>query len=521
MAEPTSFFTGITRRHWTGLLLVWTIILLLFAFLYINARRSVINEIRHQAMGVAVAVAAGIPAADIARIRSPADADTAEYRRIQDFMTRVVSANPDVRYIYTMRRSEKDRAKPSDYEFVVDGTPRDANRNGAIDPDEICEPPGRPYSAAALPELVRGWYQPSADPNVSPDPPYPDLMSGYAPVKNEKGQTVALVGADITATTVRTKLFTLRGVILLVWFVLSLLITMVVQLYYQQQDALERIKALSAELAGRNDMLRAANTQLAQNNEQFRRELKLAQSVQLGFLPRRFPRPDKIVFDKYYLTCEMLGGDLFDVFTIDEDYVGMYIADVAGHGVSAALISGLLKMAVSSVREYHAGATGHLQANVLQPELVLATLNDMLIKEIPDYEFITMVYAVLDLPRYRFTVASAGHPSPMRFDAARKIAAPWALPPGTALGLIPGTKYAAADQQVAAGDKIVFYTDGLTEAMNAANEAFGEERLLQALRDSGALPPSDIVAALREAVDKHRAGREPTDDFSVLVAEIR
>ncbi len=516
-----TFFTGITKRRWTGYLLIWGIILALFAFLYINARRAVLNEIRHQALGVAIAVAAGLDPADLAAVQNPGDEATDAYRRVQGLLGRVAAANPDVRYLYTMRRSQRDDAPETEYEFIVDGPERDANQDGKIDRDEASEPVGRPYDASLLPELMRAWYAPTADRGISPDPPYPDLMSGYAPVKNALGQTVGLVGADITAATVRTKLVVLQIVIAAVWFVLSLLILLVVQLYYRQHEALETNTQLGQELALRNEMLHAANAQLARHNEQFRRELKLAQSVQLGFLPKTFPRQDKIIFDKYYLTCEMLGGDLFDVFTIDDDHVGMYMADVAGHGASAALISGLLKMAVASVRDRHATATSQLHANLTQPDRVLAVLNDMLKREIPDYEFITMIYAVLDIPGYQLAIASAGHPPPLVYNPLARAVGRLHVSAGPALGLEEGQAYTVLERTVAVGDKMVFYTDGITEAMNEAQEEFGEARLIEVIRSHGGRPPSEMIAAVRQALEDYRGTQEVSDDYSILVAEIR
>jgi phosphoserine phosphatase RsbU/P len=521
MRQASSFFTGITHRRWSGLILVSLTILILFAFLYVNARRSVLNEIRHQAMGVAIAAAAAISADDIGQVQGPEDVSKEAYRRIQGYLARVIASNPDVRYIYSMRRSERDGARDSDYEFVVDAAERDANGDGRIDRDETCEPPGQRYDAAALPALIGAWTHPGADPDISPDPPYPDLMSGYAPVRNARGQTVAIVGVDITAATVRMKLTTLRGVMLLAWLVMSALILMVVQLYYRQQEALERIGALSKELSDRNDMLRAANVQLLRHNEEFRSDLKLAQSVQLGFLPRTFPRHDKVIFDKYYLTCEMLGGDLFDVFNLDEDHVGIYMADVAGHGVSAALISGLLKMAVAAVREPTTASAGRLPASLSQPEMVLITLNDMLRKEIPEYEFVTLIYAVLDIPRYTVTISSAGHQPPVRFEARTGKAALCNIPTGAALGLVAGNTYPVVTINVAAGDKLVFFTDGLTEAMNDRNEEFGEARLMDLIAEAGRQPPLDIINRVKASVEEHRHGRAVNDDYSLLVAEIR
>jgi serine phosphatase RsbU (regulator of sigma subunit) len=501
--------------------LVWVVILLLFGFLYVTGRRSILSEIRRHAMGVAISVAAGLDAGDLEQVRGPGDTGSAAFRRVQDALDRVVRAESDVRYLYTMRRSPAPDARETDYEYVVDASAYDQNRDGILDDDEQSEAPGNRYDASDLPEMVAAWRGPSADPAPSPDPPYPDLLSGYAPVRDARGRAVAIVGADITAATVKTRLLALRVVILAVWLLLSVLTLLVVALYYRERELHERNVTLTAELSSRNELLRAANAELARNNEQFRSELRLAQSVQLGFLPKSFPRPDRVVFDKYYLTCDMLGGDLFDVFPIDDDRVGLYIADVAGHGVSAALISGLLKMAVASLREQPAGRNGRLLASVSEPHRFLHTLNGMIVREIPEYEFVTMVYAVLDVFQLRLTISAAGHPPPLRVPAGNGTAGKLELPPGMALGLVPEARYTSTEVRLAPGDKLVFYTDGLTETMNDRNEEFSEERLIELLRHHGGAPAPDVIATICSAVNAFRGARAVTDDFSMLIAQIR
>jgi serine phosphatase RsbU (regulator of sigma subunit) len=510
MATSPSFFTGITGRRWTGLVLVWLTILILFALLYNSARRSVLNEIRHQAMAVAVAAAAAVSPDDIAQIHDPADAGKDAYKRIQNYFGHIIEQNPDVRYLYAMRRSGRDKALNSDFEYIVDAAARDVNRNGIIDKDEGSEPPGKPYSAHSLPEMINAWYKAGADPGPSPDPPYPDLLSGYAPVHNELGQTVAVVGADITAATVHTKLFALRGVIFLVWLVLSLLIMMVVQLYYQQNEALEKNKALSEQLSRRNEMLRAANLELLKHNEEFQRELRLARSVQPGLASGSSPRPEKVSFDKFFMTAEMAGGGLFDVFMIDDDHAGFYVASVASRGAGAALISGVLKMAAASGDAEHARMTGHLRAQLTHPEMVLATLNDLLAKELPEHETVAMIYAVLDPSRYRLSISSAGHMTPIVFSQYAGTAARRDVLCGPVLGHRPGTEYPVVRMDVSAGDKIIFHTDGL---LAAVGDEAGEKNLLKLLQKKGRVAPAEIVSSVQEAA--------PADDYSILVAEIR
>lgn len=519
--DSMSLFTGITRRRWTGFLLIWLAVGLLFTFLYHTARQAVMNEIRAHVMGVAIATAAGISAEDLLEVRTPEDTSKEAFLRVQSHLDRISQSNSDIRYIYTMRRNPGPDASPSDFLYIVDQPASDDNENGVIDPDEITELPGNEYDAADFPEMVESWAAPTADYEITPDPPYPDLISGYAPIRNNRGQTVAIVGVDMIAPTIRQKVWGIKAVNFSVGVVLALLVTLVVQLYYQQREALERNRMLSEELSSRNEMLHAANAELSRHNTQFKQDLKLAEQVQRGFLPTTFPRKDRLAFDKFYLTCDILGGDLFDVFSDQQDHVALYMADVAGHGVSAALISGLLKMAVSTVREKSSIAHGHLHADLIRPEQVLSTLNEMLVKEIPDYEFITVIYAVLDLTRDAMVMASAGHPSPVHFDGATGKAGLWNVPTGMALGLAGKQDYPVVEQRVREGDKVLFYTDGLIEAMNREQEEYGIERVLGVMNQHGHEEPAKIIEALHESVNVHRGAHEVSDDFSLLITEIR
>lgn len=508
-------------RHWARLAFVWVAISLPFILLCLTSRRVVLNEIRNHARGVAIAIASAIDPAQVEQVRGPEDVNGEAFKRLSALLARIRDPNPDVQFVYIMRRSQTPLSPPSALEFVVDSPARDRNQNGKIDPDEASELPGKSYDASNLPQMQAGWSGPSADLEITPDPPYPDLISGYAPIVGPDGKTVAMAGVDVLAQTVRAKMIALRIVMFVVWLVIGLLVTLIMHLYYQQQEALESIRRLNAELESRNELLREANETMARDNERYERELKLAQSVQEGFLPKAFPREDRILFDKYYLTCAILGGDLFDAFDIDEDHVGLFMADVAGHGVSAALISGLLKMAISSVREQSATATSTLYADLTNPGAVVRMLNELLVKEMPENEFITLVYAVVNLTENRVEFANAGHPWPVRFSLARKAHEVCRGRSGMAMGLQSGEAYPVNTIAVAEGDKVIFYTDGLTEAMNAEGEEFGEDRFLRIVDQFGGQTPAELIAAVREAVEAHRGPHEVSDDFSMLVAEIR
>ncbi len=243
------YFSGITKRKWLGYVLVSLIILVLFGFLYMIARRVIINEIRYHAMGVAIATAAGIEASDIEGISSAEDIARPGFQRLQKFLGRISDTNVDVRYIYIMRRSLQGTGKASDFEYVVDEVSMDENGNGVIDPQEVGNPPGTYYDASGFPQMVKAWYQATADYDVSPDPPYPDLMSGYAPIKNQQGRTVAIVGVDVTAAVVKQKLKAVQAVIVIVWAALSLMTIAVLQFYFSQRKLLEERNRLVEQLA--------------------------------------------------------------------------------------------------------------------------------------------------------------------------------------------------------------------------------------------------------------------------------
>jgi len=238
------------HRNLHGLAYVVTLIAtaVLFAYLYRVSRETVLNEIRAQAKGIAMAVAAAIPADDISSIQVPADEAGDPYRRIQNLISQIALQNPDVLYAYVMRRSPAPDAQPGDMVYVVDQATSDDNNDGQITEDEKPLPIGAPYDASALPAMMLGWTQPAADADITRDPPYPDSISGYAPIRNERGGTVALVGTDIAAGTVGSKLVVVRIGNALAFLAVAALILALVRLYFQQSKLAHEREGLVSEL---------------------------------------------------------------------------------------------------------------------------------------------------------------------------------------------------------------------------------------------------------------------------------
>ncbi|HMP72680.1 MAG TPA: PP2C family protein-serine/threonine phosphatase [Kiritimatiellia bacterium] len=505
-----------------ALLAVWLIVTLVHIHLYRAIHSAILEEMRGHAMGVAIAAAAGIDPEWLAPIQGPEDIAREEFSAVQQLLDRISRYNPDVRYAYTMRRSLEPAAPESLLVYIVDQSAVDWNLNGIIDPSEESEAPGNLYDASELPEMIRAWTTPSADRDITPDPPYGDLLSGYAPIRDEHGITHAIVGIDITADTIREKVNAVAVGLVAGWAGLMGLTWVIYVLYRRQRIAIQRIERLNLDLEERNDLLKAANEKIVAHYKQVEEEMKLAQSVQLGMLPRRFPREDRVLFERYYLTCTILGGDLYDAFEIDERRIALFVADVSGHGVSAALISGLVKMALSTVRDISRDARATHRIDLGNPPDVVAKLNELLVNEVPDEDFITMIYAVIDVDSNRLSAASAGHPWPIlrSREGALNIGGQ-THQNGPALSLVPGARYPLLQQTLRPGDVLLFYTDGLTEAMNSAGEEFGEDRLLDVIGNVEPISAAAIIHDVRAAVDDHRSGCEVSDDFTLLAAEIR
>jgi len=203
--------TTILKKYGIFLILLMFCIVTLFYLLYITVRKNFIKEIRNHAKYVAIFATTGVNPKDVMEIRVPEDMRKEEYKLLQSHLSNIREVVADIRYIYIMRRSSANGAKSSDYEYVVDLPSKDENMNGMIDRCEISELPGNPYDASDLPALINAWYEPDADEDVSPDPPYPDLISGYAPIKTSTGETVGIIGIDVTASTIKKKTSYLQG----------------------------------------------------------------------------------------------------------------------------------------------------------------------------------------------------------------------------------------------------------------------------------------------------------------------
>lgn len=228
-----------------------------------------------------------------------------------------------------------------------------------------------------------------------------------------------------------------------------------------------------------------------------------AERTQLGFLPKEIPQIPGCEFSGAWLPVHGIGGDYFDVLDLGSEQFAICIADVAGKGIAAALLMSNLQATVRN-----------LAAQNLEPAALTERVNRFIGGNTASDRFITFFYAVLDAQARRMSYTNAGHNAPIvlgRNGATTRLSQG-----GQAMGISFRQDYEQAGVDLADGDRLVLFTDGITEAADAAGEEFGEARLFEILRESRALGASAIQASVLARVAKF-TGDKFQDDATLVV----
>ncbi len=254
----------------------------------------------------------------------------------------------------------------------------------------------------------------------------------------------------------------------------------------------------------------------AVHQERIRRDVELAESVQRAFLPQQLPEETGYQFFAQYKSALTIGGDYYDFIPLPGGRLAVLLGDVAGKGVAAALLMAKLSAEARACLLMAGG----------DPVRGVTALNDDLAQLFQGGNmdrFVTFVAAVLDPARHAVTVLNAGHMPPLLFcpSSGTLVDAIDAELGGPPLGLSEGCPYSAADVALQPGDSLILYTDGVTDALNTQNQAFGMRGIREAILDDSAIGPGpccpDVVGKrLLDAVRRHAAGRAQNDDIALV-----
>ena len=236
-------------------------------------------------------------------------------------------------------------------------------------------------------------------------------------------------------------------------------------------------------------------------------ELKIAQNIQMNFLPKRFPPfPDKTEFEIYAKleAAKYVGGDFFDFFLLDENKLFISIGDVADKGVPAALFMAMTKTLMKGVAEQEPG-----------PAEILMKVNDEIALDNDTFMFVTVFCGILNLQTGEFIYSNAGHNPPVLI---RKEQAPeWlTLPEGFILGPMMNTVYKNDRIDLHPGDLLLLYTDGVNEAMDEDRIIYSNERLIDTVTDRKSDSAEGLVSLVMESVKRYSGEQPQSDDITIL-----
>jgi serine phosphatase RsbU (regulator of sigma subunit) len=244
--------------------------------------------------------------------------------------------------------------------------------------------------------------------------------------------------------------------------------------------------------------------------QRLQKELQVAQEIQQMLLPDDFP--DVVGYDitSYYQAAKEVGGDLFDFMQVDENSIGICVADVSGKGIPGSLVMTMIR---TSLRLETRGNNN--------PAEILAKVNSFVTDDIRKGMFVTMYYVILDSRERVVSFASAGH-NPMILYRGKSKQTYYLNPSGFPVGItLPDIKLFSerimADRiRLHPDDILVLYTDGVTEAMNPQRELYGEERFLAAIRKYGHLDVIEFVKSVKEDILNFTGGFEQNDDITLV-----
>jgi serine phosphatase RsbU (regulator of sigma subunit) len=261
---------------------------------------------------------------------------------------------------------------------------------------------------------------------------------------------------------------------------------------------------------------------LRKANEQMTQDLEAAGRLQQSLLPRSAPDIPGVHSAWHYRPCDELAGDILNVFPLDAGHMGVYLADVSGHGVAASLLSVAISHVLnpsasqsSVVLRHHDDGTGLHTAG---PAEVVRELNRRFQMDESDGKYFTILYGVLDLNTRVLTYVTAGHSAIIcqtPEGAPRSIESP-----GMPVGFFPHTEYEEVVCVLAPGERIYIYSDGIPEAMNADEEQYGDQRLMNALAAGRARSLEACLSAVVEDVLRWCGAGGPQDDVSLLAIEL-
>ena len=285
-------------------------------------------------------------------------------------------------------------------------------------------------------------------------------------------------------------------------------------------NAGDRIVRMQRDLALKNKMLTSVVDELQTLYAALDRDLEEARALQQSLVPQRrfsYPRADVSLL---FRPAGQIGGDLVGAITLSETRVGLYAIDVSGHGVASALMTARVAGLLSGASPERNLALERLDDGTValrRPDLVCMQINDHLIDEMDTEHYLTAMMADCDLSTGRITLCQAGHPPAIVMGAAGEVR--FVGDGGMPIGLLPGPSFDTFELQLQPGERLLMFSDGLSECPGAAGGFLEPEGLAELLKQSWPLKGTEFLEALMWDVYRFAGGESLDDDVSGIMLE--
>jgi sigma-B regulation protein RsbU (phosphoserine phosphatase) len=271
----------------------------------------------------------------------------------------------------------------------------------------------------------------------------------------------------------------------------------------------DEIQGLHAEL----NMLRRRDETLRFLMHRLDEELRLAARIQQDFLPKILPQVGRVHFHTLFRPAGYVSGDLYDVMRLDEHHIGFFICDAVGHGMPAALLTMYIKRAL---------VTKEVLANgyrLLDPSETLNRLNQALVDQaLTQATYATALYGIINTETLQVCFSKGGHPSPALLYGDGRLEFPEAT--GALLGIFPDEQFAVTRLQLAPGDRLFVYSDGI-EVGFCGDDIGDTQRWQDELHRRRELPTESLLYELSAELDRQSGSLQPKDDLTMIALEIK
>jgi sigma-B regulation protein RsbU (phosphoserine phosphatase) len=282
------------------------------------------------------------------------------------------------------------------------------------------------------------------------------------------------------------------------------------------------IKEIEDALAEERNRLRVTTAELEAKNAQLEADLRMAREIQLALLPRDYPTLSDcgrsgfsaLTFAHCYRPAAAVGGDFFDIFPLSQNRAGVFICDVMGHGLRAALVTAIIRTLLEELRPVMQNAGRFLSALNLRLRAILERLDEPFIA--------TAFYLIADTAMKETQFANAGHPAPVRLRRTERVVESLVSTggrPGPGLGLFDDVNYSTTHSGFERNDCIMLFTDGLYEVDSPEGKQFGLEAVTASLRSHAELPAEKLFNALLADACDFSKKADFDDDVCIVAVE--